>query len=142
MSQDEDIIREIGHLYAWLDQTLDSHPAQAGHCQACGTCCDFDGYGHRLYVTRAEMLYFAAKIGPENLKTMPSGQCPYRVNNHCSVHEFRFSGCRTFCCRGEADFQNQLTEQALNKIKALSDSLDIPYEYMDLRQALNRSKNP
>ena len=141
MSQNEDIISEIGRVYEWLDQTLASHEAQAGHCFACGKCCDFDAYGHRLYVTRAEMLYFAEKIGSENLKPMPSGQCPYRVNDHCSVHEHRFAGCRTFCCRGDADFQNQLTEQALDKIKALSDSLDIPYEYMDLRQALNRSMN-
>jgi hypothetical protein len=142
MSQDEDIIREIGNLYEWLNQTLASHEAQAGQCFACGKCCDFDAYGHRLYVTRAEMLYFAAKIGPENLKAMHSGQCPYRVNDQCSVHEHRFSGCRTFCCRGDSDFQNQLTEQALDRIKALSDSLDISYEYMDLRQALNQSMSP
>ena len=142
MGQNEDIIREIAHVYEWLDQTLTSHATQAGQCFACGKCCDFDTYGHRLYVTRAEMLYFAVKIGQENLKTMPSGQCPYRVNDHCSVHEYRFSGCRTFCCRGDSDFQNQLTEQALNKIKALSDSLDIPYEYMDLRQALNHPLSP
>ncbi len=141
MSQNEDVISEIGRVYEWLDQTLASHEAQAGHCVACGKCCHFDAYGHRLYVTHAEMLYFAAKIGAENLKPMPSGQCPYQINGKCSVHAHRFSGCRIFCCRGESDFQNQLTEQTLNKIKAMSDSLDIPYEYVDLRQALNRSKN-
>ena len=142
MSQDEDIIREIGTLYEWLDQTLSRHEAQAGHCFSCGKCCDFDTYGHRLYVTHAEMLYFAAKIGSENLKPMPSGHCPYRIENRCSVHEHRFSGCRTFCCRGDSDFQNQLTEQALDRIKALSDALDISYAYMDLRQALYQSMSP
>ncbi len=139
MSQNSDIIGEIDSLYQWLDQTLASHKAQAGACSACGKCCDFDAYGHRLYVTHAEMLHFASKMGSDPLKAMPSGPCPYMENHRCSVHEHRFSGCRIYGCQGDAEYQNQLTEQALNKIKALCNALDVPYEYMDLRQALNRS---
>jgi hypothetical protein len=141
VSEDREIIAEIDRLYQWIDQTLANHRAQAGECNACGKCCDFDAYGHRLYVTHAEMLYFSEKIGTDNLKPMPSGACPYRVNHRCSVHEYRFSGCRIYGCQGDAEFQNQLTEQALDKIKAWCDTLGVPYEYSDLRQALNRSQN-
>ena len=137
MSRSGRIIREIDHLYLWLDQTLASHKAQAGDCSACGKCCDFDAYGHRLYVTHAEMLYFSSKVGPSGLRPMPTGQCPYMEGNRCSVHPYRFSGCRIYGCAGHAEFQNKLTEKALEKIKDLSDILDIRYEYMDIRQALN-----
>ncbi len=139
MSDDGQIIAEISRLYKWIDQTRASHRAQAGDCSACGKCCDFDAYGHRLYVTHAEMLYFSAKIGSENLRPMTSGACPYMHENRCSVHEYRFSGCRIYGCQGDAEFQYQLTEQALDKIKALCNALDVPYEYKDIRQALNRS---
>ncbi len=141
MSQNEEIIAEIGLLYAWLDRVLASHKAKAGTCTACGKCCDFDAYGHRLYITHAEMLYFSQKIGG-NLKEMRSGKCPYMVENRCSVHKHRFLGCRTYGCQGDSDFQNELTEQALARLKNLCDSLNIPYKYMDLRQALNQQIKP
>jgi Fe-S-cluster containining protein len=141
MSQNEEIVAEIGHLYAWLDIILDSHKVEAGDCSACGKCCDFDAYGHRLYVTHAEMLYFSQKMGG-NLKSMPSGKCPYMDKNRCSVHEHRFLGCRIYGCQGDSDFQNKLTEQALSRLKALCDSIDIHYTYMDLRQALNQQEKP
>jgi Fe-S-cluster containining protein len=141
MSQNEDIVHEIGLLYAWLDEILASHEAEAGDCTACGQCCNFDAFGHRLYVTHAEILYFSKKMGG-NLKEMPSGRCPYMDKNRCSVHKHRFLGCRIYGCQGDSDFQNQLTEQALGRLKALCDKLDIPYKYMDLRQALNQQIEP
>ncbi len=141
MRKNEEIIAEIGLLFAWLDEILASHKAKAGDCTACGKCCDFDAFGHRLYVTHAEMLYFAEKMG-NKLKEMPSGKCPYMERNRCSVHKYRFLGCRIYGCQGDSDFQSQLTEKALNRLKALCDSLDIPYKYMDLRQALNQHVKP
>jgi Fe-S-cluster containining protein len=139
MSPNEPIIIEMDRLYHWLDQILSSQTSIVGPCTACGKCCDFDLYGHRLYVTHAEMLYFSAKVGPENMKSMHSGQCPYLEDHRCSVHEYRFSGCRIYGCQGDSDLQGQLTEQTLDRIKALGNQYDIPYKYMDLRQALNQS---
>jgi len=139
MSQNKRIISEIAGLYQWLDQTLANHKTRAGACSACGKCCDFDTYGHRLYVTHPEMHYFSAKTGSRNLRLMPSGQCPYMDDNRCSVHEHRFSGCRIYGCQGDSSFQNRLSEQALDKIKALCNAFDVPYEYMDIRQALNQA---
>lgn len=138
MTNDSRMVEEIALLYEWLDQLLAMHQEEAGDCSACGKCCDFDAYGHRLYVTHAEMLYFSSKMGQRGLRPMRSGQCPYMEQGRCSVHPYRFSGCRIFGCRGDVEFQNQLTEQTLNEIKSLCDEMDIPYEYMDIRQALNR----
>ena len=45
-------------------------------CNACGNCCDFDAYGHRLYITPPELMYLADKIGKENLKPMTGWPLP------------------------------------------------------------------
>ena len=58
------------------------------------------------------------------------------MNDKCSVHAYRFSGCRIFCCKGKATFQSELTESAIKKFKALCDELQIPYRYVELPVAL------
>ena len=103
----------------------------------CGKCCDFDSYDHRLFVTSPEIEYLTAKIGRDNIKPMTNGRCPYNINGRCTIHENRFAACRIFCCRGDKDFQNQLSEATLAKLKALCDELEIPYRYLELPTALN-----
>ena len=36
-------------------------------CRASGRCCQFEKYGHRLYVTTAEVMHFEAKTNNERL---------------------------------------------------------------------------
>lgn len=136
-SPNEPLYLEIASLYTWIDQALASHTDQAGQCSACGQCCDFISYGHRLYVTDAEMRYFTHMIGHDHIRTMSSNQCPYMIDNRCSVHKIRFSGCRIFCCQGDQSYQNDLSEQVITKLKYLSDEHAIPYLYRDLRESLN-----
>lgn len=137
MNRSNPVIDKVADLYDLIDQEIRSHPEEAGTCYACGACCDFERYGHRLFVTSIEMTYFSKQIGPENLKSMTEGACPYRINNRCSVHSHRFAGCRIFCCRGEERFQHELSERVQQKLKALCEKLDVPYRYADLKQALN-----
>ena len=132
----EVIMQGIADLYAWIDSELARHADRAGICGACGRCCDFPAYDHRLYVSSAEMAYFRHKTGPD-LRPMTGGRCPYQEAGRCTVHANRFSGCRIFCCQGDAAFQNQLSEQAVQRIKALCRSHGWPYRYMDLAEALN-----
>lgn len=132
------IIERVGALYRWIDSELARKAELVGACGACGKCCDFDTYDHRLFVTPPELIYFAAGLGGDELKTMRTGLCPYNVGFRCSVHEHRFAGCRIFCCTGDADFQSDLTEEVLKELKAISNELDIPYRYADLRTALNQ----
>jgi hypothetical protein len=56
------------------------------------------------------------------------------------VHAYRFSGCRIFCCKGDATFQSELTEAAIKKFKALCDELKIPYRYLELPVALKEAE--
>ncbi|MCE5184920.1 MAG: hypothetical protein LLF76_02200 [Planctomycetaceae bacterium] len=127
------IIHQVGSIYQWLDGRL---AALAPACRACGNCCDFEAYGHRLYVTTPELLYFKHFTGP-GIKPMPSGVCPYQADRQCTVYPYRFSGCRIFNCHTDAAVQNELCEEALRRLKALCPAFDIAYEYLYLKDALN-----
>ena len=130
-------LRKVAEIYDWIDQQLASHGNLAGQCDACGRCCDFDTYDHRLYVTGPELMYLAEGLNVEKLRPMPSGRCPYNIDGKCSVYEYRFAGCRIFCCKGDVDFQSRLSEAVLKKLKSLCTELGIPYLYRDLASALN-----
>ena len=130
-----EVSKRVGDIYKWLDEQLKTSNA-AGVCDACGKCCDFDSFGHRLFVTTPELLYLADKLGGSDFKQMTTGRCPYQQGGKCSVYEHRFAGCRIFCCKGNAGFQSELTEAVLKKFKALCDEFQIPYRYVDLPTAL------
>jgi len=68
------------------------------------------------------------------------GRCPYNVGGKCTVYEYRFAGCRIFCCNADADFQSRLSESAIKKFKDLCTEFSIPYRYIDLPTALTWGK--
>jgi Fe-S-cluster containining protein len=138
MNNTQAIVARVAELYAWVDQEIQDHDAAAGSCLACAQCCDFVAYDHRLYVTTPELIYFKAQLGSEPVKPMSTGRCPYQEGQKCSVHTIRFLGCRIFCCKGQSQFQNELMETALQRLKALCEEFDIPYQYTDLATALNQ----
>ncbi|UCF16672.1 MAG: hypothetical protein JSW59_04250, partial [Phycisphaerales bacterium] len=91
-------------------------------------------------VTPPELIYLTARLGAENIKAMPSGRCPYYVDDKCGIYQHRFAGCRIFCCKGGADFQSELSESVLTRLKSICTEFEIPYRYLDLATALNTFK--
>jgi Fe-S-cluster containining protein len=131
------VLRSVAEVYDWLDRQIRKDSVPAGTCEACGACCDFEAFDHRLFVTPPELAYLAAHLGTEDLKPMPTGRCPYNVAGKCSVYQHRFAGCRIFCCKGDANFQGRLSELALKRFKAICEGFQISYRYIDLPTALN-----
>lgn len=131
------LVEEVAAVYEWLESRLRCEPERAGRCNACGACCDFVAYDHRLYVTPPEMIYLTAKLGVDRLEPMPGGRCPYQRDNQCTIYEYRFAGCRIFCCTGDPILQSDLSEAALKRLKLLCEESQIPYRYQDLSAALN-----
>jgi Fe-S-cluster containining protein len=129
------IIERVSEIYKWIEEQRFANKDIAGSCEVCGKCCDFETYDHRLYITTPEILYFVEKLGRANIKQMTTTRCCYQVEGKCSVHAYRFSGCRIFCCKGEATFQSELTEAAIKKFKGLCAELQIPYRYVELPAA-------
>jgi Fe-S-cluster containining protein len=131
------LLRKVAEIYNWLDSQIRENSALAGVCDVCGRCCDFKGFDHRLFITPPELIYFAAKVGAENIKPMTDNRCLYQIDDKCTVYKFRFAGCRIFCCKGDADFQSRLSETALKKFKSICEQFQISYRYIDLPAALN-----
>ena len=142
---DRHLLEKVAEVYNWIDLQVSSHAKLSGHCDSCGRCCNFDNaagadtqqFDHRLFVTSPELIYLTANPGPEAQKPMPTGQCPYNTAGRCRIYQYRFAGCRIFCCRADADFQSGLSESAMNKFKSICTEFQIPYCYTDLATALN-----
>jgi hypothetical protein len=132
MKQEVQVIKEVDVIYQGLEGEL---AKLSQSCAACGKCCDFESFGHRLYVTTPELLYFQRHVGPD-IRTMTSGVCPYRIDGRCTVYPCRFAGCRIFTCKGDSEKENQMCEQAVKKFKTLCDKYDVPYHYVDLKSGL------
>ena len=131
------LLERVAEIYKWLDLQVCSASNMAGTCRACGDCCDFEGFDHRLFITPPEMIYLAANLGVGNVKPMTSSRCPYNNDGKCTIYEYRFSGCRIFCCSGDADFQSNLSEAVLEKLKSICEEFQLPYRYTDLAAGLN-----
>jgi len=143
MTRHKEIVLRVGAIYKWLDEQRIAHVAKAGDCNVCGKCCDLEAFGHRLFVTTPEILYFADrnKKGVRPLFAL-GGRCSYQIDNKCSVYKYRFAGCRIFCCKGDAGFQSELTETVIKKFKALCEEFEVPYHYVDLPTALENFSPP
>lgn len=140
MTPNDELIARVTELYQWLDDQAAKMPLTPPGCTACGKCCHFDRYGHRLYVTAVEMIYLAHHCGEDGVKAMTEGHCPYLKNHQCTAYGHRFAGCRIYQCRGDESYQSELSEKTLAKLKALGDEFDIPYQYTDLATALNQNQ--
>ena len=135
----QQISTRVCEIYDWISQTQRQNPQKAGKCNACGQCCDFETYDHRLYVTTPELIYFSHLV--TWAKPMTKGICPYLENGKCSVYDARFAGCRIFNCRGNFEFQNNLSESALDKFKKICLEFELDYLYQPLDKALNSIKS-
>jgi len=131
------LVEDVASIYEWIAEQLRRQSGRVGRCNACGACCDFPSYGHRLFVTPPELIYLAARLDVSRFPPMPGGRCPYQQDNRCSIHEHRFAGCRIFHCRGDSSFQGELSEAALKRLKTLCEEFGIPYQYLDLPAAMN-----
>ncbi|MGE4285551.1 MAG: hypothetical protein AB7F23_02960 [Phycisphaerae bacterium] len=126
------ILEEVGLVYEAIERRLGCE--NGFNCDMCGDCCDFGAFGHRLFVTTPELMYFRHYVP---IKTsMTGGVCPYREDNRCLVHKYRFAGCRVFGCRRDEQLQSELSEFAVGRFREICDKYGIDYLYTDLQAAL------
>ena len=134
---DSQLLKIVAEIYEWLDLQIRHYNDLAGKCDACGRCCDFAHFDHRLFVTTPELIYLAANLGAEEIKPMVTSRCPYNSGGKCTIYEYRFASCRIFCCKGDSDFQSRLSESAIKNFKSICRDFQIPYRYSDLATALD-----
>jgi len=135
MTDKKRVIEEVAEVYRAIDNRITNSLPEGIECKECGCCCDFGKYGHRLYITTPEMMYFNHFV--PNLKPMDKGVCPYRSDdNKCEVHPYRFAGCRIYLCDADKQLQSELSEFAISKFRRICEKYDIEYRYIDLASFL------
>lgn len=130
-----DVREAVARVYADLQREID---ARRPICSASGKCCRFEEYGHRLYVSTLELAAFVAGLPDDARATRWDGTgCPFQVAKRCTVHAVRPFGCRMFFCDPTStQWQNERYEQVHTELKRLHGQLDVPYFYVEWRQAL------
>ncbi|MBM4102729.1 MAG: hypothetical protein FJ263_01585 [Planctomycetes bacterium] len=132
------VVEAVERIYLSLEAELLQTPDK---CKACGKCCDFESFGHKLYITTPELLYFRAVLAKNKIPILPmkTGVCPYCKDGKCSVYPWRFAGCRIFNCTGNADLQGELSEKMIRRMKQICLQESLSYRYLDLKTALNQA---
>jgi hypothetical protein len=121
-------------------------------CWTSGKCCNFEAYGHGLYVTGLEAAYTtrsAAELlnppghspGAVRLPILADAPrapgCPFQRDKLCGVHAVRPLGCRVYYCDPSAQhWQGDLTERALTRIRGIHDHFGVTYLYGEWRAML------
>ncbi len=134
MQPDSRLLKAVELVYNWLEM---ENRQRADLCKACGKCCDFTRFDHRLFVTTPEIIYLAAKLGPGNIRQMHNGLCPYNEKGQCTIRDYRFASCRIFFCNGDSACQARLSEETIKKFASLCDEFNLSYRYMPLKAALS-----
>ncbi len=124
----------VRQLYVQIDEQIAAYQPV---CQSSGRCCDFNAFGHRLYVCGLEIAWFLEQQ-TEALPTIDLLEaCPWQIDKRCTAHCMRPLGCRIFYCQlGGEDWQQALYEQFQTQIKQLHETHAIPYRYMEWRAGL------
>lgn len=128
------LVASLETVYAFI---ADQVEARGPACWASGRCCNFRQAGHRLYTTGLEAAYCVARLtGPleaaELDRAIERGGCVFQAANTCGVHRIKPSGCRVyFCDRSAENWQNELTERAIEQIRRIHDQEGIGYRYAE-----------
>jgi Fe-S-cluster containining protein len=147
---------------SWLAAAAPAHPAaleldaiftdtaraiteRAPACWASGRCCNFDAFGHRLYVTGLETAYTLLRLPPARAITPADvvdararGGCPFQAANLCGIHTIKPLACRLFFCdRTAQTWQQDLHELMIRRLRDLHDRHAVEYRYAEWRDLLD-----
>ncbi len=128
MSEVAAALARLGDLYRRLEEA-----APSAACRACGACCHFEAYGHRLFATRLETLYLVERSGPPR-HPFDEDSCGYQEGQSCAAREGRVLGCRTFFCPDAGADRRGLHESALDEIRLITEEFGLPWDYMPLQE--------
>ncbi len=124
----------VGALLARAEAELaDLQPT----CRACGNCCRFDEFGHRLYCSTGELALLTARRPPGPPGPPPNGRCPWQVGDRCAARDGRTLSCRAFFCDDAAAGRVvDVCERYHTALRRLHAEFAVPYRYLDLTAAL------
>lgn len=140
-----DVDDAIRAIYRQVEAAI---AARQPTCWISGRCCNFNQYGHRLYVTGLETAWMLGRLesahadglGDWPARLTHDGPCPFQVNGLCCVHAIRPLGCRLFFCQeGTQDWQHELYERMQAQLRRVHERFDLPYRYAEWRHMLGEA---
>ena len=115
-------------------------------CDQSGKCCRFEAYGHRLFVSTAEVAAFRAELSERPVASVAGWDgtgCAYQVDGLCNAHAARPFGCRVYFCDPTATgWQQDQYERFHAALRELHGRLGVPYWYVEWRDALDAAGLP
>ncbi|MDQ7013149.1 MAG: hypothetical protein Q9O74_04550 [Planctomycetota bacterium] len=142
---DPQISGELELVYEHIARAVDTRKPV---CNSSGRCCNFDAWGHRLYVTGLEAAYLFTRLPQLRDKPLTTadittartaGGCPFQLALLCTVHPIRPLGCRTYYCdESSQQWQHDLTEEQLREVRAIHNRHDLDYQYGEWRDMLEQ----
>ncbi|MFQ5492288.1 MAG: hypothetical protein ACE5GE_16370 [Phycisphaerae bacterium] len=133
---DPAFVERMAGLYEELDGQIS---VRSPVCVNRGACCRFGEFGHRLFVTTAELANFLARLDGPIRPAEGWDACPYQERGRCSVRAGRPGGCRIFFCDSAGlGWQERVTEAFLDRIRRVHQDFGLPYVYLDWLAALDQ----
>ena len=127
--RDEAFLADLAEILRQADAATTSNT-----CRACGQCCHFEEFGHRLYVSTGELALLTAVEPPGPCRP---GRCPYQVGSRCTARQRRSLGCRVFFCdEAGGETSAELYEKHHGQIRRLHARSRMDYHYVELTAAL------
>lgn len=126
-SRRPEVVAAMRHFYADADREINE---QNPVCRNKGECCRFGEFGHRLYVTSLEIVYYLAtgNLPPP----VTADACPHSLDGQCRARDRRPLGCRIFYCDPHArQWQGPMSERRIETLKAMHEAMHVPYMYVD-----------
>jgi Fe-S-cluster containining protein len=110
-------------------------------CDACGTCCHLDTFGHELYASAIEVNYILI-----NVKVPPfdpnQSICPFLTEKKCTIREYRTLGCRVFFCNPHyKDTLQEIYNKYYKMIKDIAVGNQIEWHYAPMIKLLTTREN-
>lgn len=140
-ARSSEVARAMAEIEAEIERQID---ARRPVCTASGRCCNFERFGHRLYVTGLETAMTLDSIPTQRVinpgdleRAHKNGSCPFVVGGLCGVHPVRPIGCRVYFCDTSAQlWVNELAERAVDLVKRVHERFAIEYRYAEWRSML------
>jgi len=141
----DDLAAKMRAFYADADAAI---AAYRPICRNRGECCRFATFGHKLYVSSVELVYFVRHARSAWREPGESSDCPCQIDGLCAARPYRPLGCRVFFCDPEArEWQGPEYERRLLELRQIGADFGVDYRYVEWLSAMReltdaiRSKN-